>query len=65
MPTRPFKIEDYKFKWVKPEKQLEIKYGPTKIKIFEDINAYSHHKSHKLNVFFDQFNEFVRLVFKN
>lgn len=33
MPTKPFRVqEDYKFKWVRPEKTFD-KYGPTKIKI--------------------------------
>ena len=64
--TRPFRVqEEYKFKWVKPEKVFDKKYGKTKVKILHDINAYKHHQTHKLNVFFDQFNEFVRIVFKN
>lgn len=51
--ARPLKMqEEYKFKWVKPEKAFE-KYGPPKIKIFEDVNAYNHLKTHRINIFFD------------
>lgn len=61
---KPFRItEPVKFKWTRPEKTYE-KYGPTKIKIYQDFNTYSHLKTHKINVFFDQYNEFIRHVFK-
>ena len=64
--TRPFKVpEEYKFKWVRPEKVFDKKYAATKVKILHDVHAYKHHRTHKLNVFFDQFNEFVKIVFKN
>ena len=68
--TKPFKIsapaaaKSNKFKWVRPEPKFE-KYGPTKIKIIADLNVYSHLRTHKLNIFFDQYNEFVKQVFKN
>ena len=54
-----------KFKWVPPAKVFPEKYGPTKIKIIQDCSAYKHHQTHKINVFFDQANEFVRIMFKN
>jgi hypothetical protein len=63
--NRPQRLqEEYKFKWVRPEKPFD-KYGPPKITIFEDVNTHNHLKTHKLNIFFDQYNEFVRHVFKN
>lgn len=43
----------------------EYKYGPTKVKICQDIEAHDHHKRHPLNVMFHQYNEFVKLVLKN
>ena len=55
--------EIQKFKWVPPVKTFP--YGPTKIKIIQNIDVYKHHQTHKLNVFFDQANEFVRIMFKN
>ena len=58
-PTEP------KFKWVPPVKVFPEKYGPTKIKIVQDCTAHNHHLTHKINVFFDQANEFVRIMFKN
>jgi hypothetical protein len=66
-PTRPvvFQRPEYKFKWVPPVKVFPAKYGPAKVKILQSADAHAHHKSHKLNVFFDQYNEFVRLIFKN
>jgi len=42
----------------------EFKHGPTKIKIIQDVNAHDHHQKHHLNVFFHQYNEFIRLIFK-
>lgn len=63
---KPFRMtEPSKFTWVKPEKTFD-KYAPTKVKVHQDFfGTYPHLKTHKLNVFFDQYNEFVRLVFKN
>jgi hypothetical protein len=42
----------------------EFKYGPTKIKIIQDTKAHDHHLKHHLNIYFNQYNEFVRLIFK-
>lgn len=41
------------------------KYKPTTIKICQNVNTHNHHISHPLNIFFNQYNEFVRLIFKN
>ena len=59
------KVDDVKFKWVAPVKVFPEKYGPTKIRIVQDCSAHKHHKEHKLNVFSAQYNEFVRIMFKN
>ena len=59
------KTEDYKFKWVHPVKVFPPKYGPTKIRIFQDPDQHSHLVSHKLNTMFAQYNEFIKLVFKH
>jgi hypothetical protein len=62
--SRPKFGDDYKFKWVTPAKNFE-KYGKTKIKIVQDIDAHKHHRNHKLNIFFAQYNEFIRILFKH
>lgn len=56
-PLKPFikrtvKPEDYKFKWVAPEKVYPAKYGPTKIRIIQNLDAHNHMNTHKINVFF-------------
>ena len=63
--SRPLKVDDVKFKWVAPVRAFPEKYGPTKIRIVQDCTAHIHHKEHKLNVFAAQYNEFVRIMFKN
>ncbi len=63
--SRPFRIDDVKFKWVAPVKTFPEKYGPAKIRILQNVDAHKHHRDHKLNVYFQQYNEFVRIVFKN
>jgi hypothetical protein len=63
---RPFKVaEEPKFRWVMPAKVYPEKYGPTKARIVQNVDAHKHHLAHKQNVFFAQYNEFVRLLFKN
>jgi hypothetical protein len=49
---------------VTPVKEYPQKYKETKIKICQDITAHQHFKRHPINVFFNQYNEFVKLVFK-
>ena len=34
-------------------------YPKTKIKIVQDIKTYKNYENHPLNVFFDQYNEFI------
>lgn len=41
------------------------KYKPTTIKICQDVKTHDHHISHPINIFFNQYNDFVRLIFKN
>jgi hypothetical protein len=53
------------YKYTTPVKEFPSKYGPTKIKIVQDVTQHDHHKTHALNIFFNQYNEFIRLVFKN
>ena len=53
------------YKYVTPIKEYPAKYGPTKIKIIQDVNAHSHHLKHPINIFFNQYNEFIKLIFKN
>lgn len=43
---------------------LNDRYLPCKAKIFQNINAYDHLKTHTINRFFGDYNEFIRLVFK-
>jgi hypothetical protein len=52
------------YKYQPPAKDFG-KYGPTKIKIVQDVSTLENHYKHPLNAFFHQYNEFVRLVFKN
>lgn len=64
-PSKPAKNDEFKFKWVAPVKIYPEKYGPAKIRIIQDLKAHKHHRKHALNVYFQQYNEFVRIVFKN
>ena len=52
------------YKYQAPVKDFE-KYKATKIKVIQDITAHSHHDKHPMNIFFNQYNEFIKLVFKN
>jgi len=51
-------LDEYKYK--PPVK--DTRYGKPKIKIVQDINAHNHNQKHPLNIFFNQYNEFIRLV---
>ena len=52
------------YKYVQPVK--DFKYGSTKIKINHNIKAHKElHQKHHLNVYFNQYNEFIKLMFKN
>ena len=65
---RPFKKDDEftcGYKYVTPIKEYPSKYGPTKIKIHQDITTYDHHLTHPFNIFSNQYNEFIKLVLKN
>lgn len=53
------------YRYHSPVKEFPAKYGPTKIRIIQDLKAHDHHKKHPINQFFNQYNEFMRLVFKN
>lgn len=64
---RPVKKDDEfntAYKYTPPVKDFS-KYGNTKIRITQNINAHSHHQKHPINIFFNQYNEFIRLVLKN
>ena len=61
---RHFK-DEYTYKYHPPVKEYPSKYKPTKIKIIQDVTVHDHHKKHPLNIFFNQYNEFIRLIFKN
>lgn len=64
--SRPaFKMDDVKFKWVAPKKVFPEKYGPTKMKMIQNTEAHKHHRTHKLNIFFQQYNEFIKIMFKH
>lgn len=57
------KEEGYRYTpLIKPENEL---YGKTKIKIVQDIRAHEHHFKHPFNILSNQYNEFIRLIFKN
>ncbi len=53
------------YKYVAPKKEFPSKYGPTKVRIVQDVKAHVHHQKHPINVFLNQYNEFIKLVFKN
>ena len=53
------------YKYTSPVKEYPLKYKETRIKIFQDVTAHDHYKKYGLNVFFNQYNEFIKLVFKN
>ena len=67
-PTGPSFKRNYKeeqvYKYSEPVKDYPSKYKETKIRIWEDVKKYEHHRKHAINVFFNQYNEFVKLVFK-
>lgn len=45
---RPFKVaEEPKFKWVMPTKVYPEKYGPTKARIVQKVDAHKHHLAHR------------------
>ena len=48
-----------------PVKLENEQYEKTKIKIVQDIKAHQHHFKHPFNVLSNQYNEFIRLIFKN
>jgi len=41
------------YKYVTPVKEYPAKYGPTKIKIIQNLQEYSHHLKHPVNIFFN------------
>ena len=41
------------------------KYRGTKIKIIQNTDTHKHHRTHKQNVFFQQYNEFIKIMFKH
>lgn len=44
--------------------QLNVKYAPTKVKIYQDVNKYNDHMDHPINRMLSDYNEFTRLVFR-
>jgi len=44
--------------------QLNLKYPPTKITIFQNVNKYNDHMDHPINKMLSDYNEFTRLVFR-
>lgn len=42
-----------------------VSYGKAKIKIVQDYHAHDHHLKHPITIFSNQYNEFIRLIFKN
>lgn len=52
------------YKYVAPVKDFS-KYGAAKIRICQDVQAHAHHQKHPLNIFFNQYNEFIKIVLKN
>jgi hypothetical protein len=39
-------------------------YGPAKINIAMDMTSYYHHFAHPINIMIRDYNDFVKLVFK-
>jgi hypothetical protein len=66
LPVRRVRTEDQSsiYKYHPPAKDYD-KYKSTKIKVIQDINTHKHHEKHPLNIYFNQYNEFIKLVFKN
>jgi len=62
---RQYKDDSQQYKYVAPVKEFPAKYKETKIRIVQDVTAHDHHKKHPLNILFNQYNDFVKLVFKN
>jgi hypothetical protein len=60
------KTEDQQFyRYITPIKEFPSKYKETKIKICQDASVNDHYKKHPINVYTNQYNEFIRLIFKN
>ena len=53
------------YRYHSPVREYPAKYNTTKIRICQDITAHNHHRKHSINVFFNQYSEFMKLVFKN
>lgn len=53
------------YRYVTPVKEFPDRYKKTKIKICQDVNVHDHVYKYSTNIFFNQYNEFVRLIFKN
>ena len=51
------------YRYVPPDKTT--KYGKAKIRVIQDIHAHDHHLKHPINIFSNQYNEFIKLIFKN
>lgn len=51
------------YRYVPPVKTTP--YGKAKIRIIQDIHAHDHHLKHPINIFSNQYNEFIKLIFKN
>ena len=63
---KPLKDElPNQYRYVTPVKEYPAKYKEAKIKIFQDVSVHDHYKKYTINVFSNQYNEFIRLVFKN
>ena len=51
------------YRYVPPVKTTN--YGKAKIRIVQDIGTHDHHLKHPINIFTNQYNEFIKLIFKN
>lgn len=64
-PRRATKKEDDSnavYRYHSPVKEFPAKYGPTKIRICQDVKAHVHHKKHAINIFFNQYNEMIKIL---
>lgn len=51
------------YRYVPPVKTTN--YGKAKIRVVQDLHAHDHHLKHPINIFSNQYNEFIKLIFKN
>lgn len=51
------------YRYIAPVK--EFKYKETRIKICQDNTPHDHYKKHAINIYFNQYNEFVKVIFKS